>query len=232
MSDISLGDLNLGTGHPAVAAIIDEKLPVSDLKDFCVEGADIFEIRADLIDLENEELDEFLNSVKQSVDVPLIGTMRGGAEEFPDRLKKYEILSAYCEAVDVDMDSGIIDRVRDAAYNRKLIISKHDYKKTPDAERMTQDCEEALKHGADIVKLAYMAQNKDDLRRLLFATDKIETPVVSISMGRIGAVSRIIAPLFGSLFTYAFVKRPVAPGQFMLNDTVGLIKKFYPDSGS
>ena len=76
-----------------------------------------------------------------------------------------------------------------------------------------------MKHSnADIVKLAVMPQSADDVLRLLSETNHFhrrypDQPLVTMSMGKLGAVSRICGEVFGSCVTFGVGKNASAPGQ-------------------
>ena len=55
---------------------------------------------------------------------------------------------------------------------------------------------------------------------LFEATLSAKRPVCTIAMGEIGAHSRIIAPVYGSLLTYGYVRKPVAPGQMRVDQVL------------
>ena len=65
------------------------------------------------------------------------------------------------------------------------------------------------------------------MRLMTFAYSCTYQPLVSISLGRAGTVSRILAPLFGSCLTYAYVDSPVAPGQLNVSQLREELKKFF-----
>jgi 3-dehydroquinate dehydratase type I len=74
-----------------------------------------------------------------------------------------------------------------------------------------------------------MARGRDDVTRVLRFWVESSIPTVAIAMGPLGTISRVIAPLFGSLFTYAFVgEREVAPGQLPLDELSSMIARLYP----
>ncbi len=73
-----------------------------------------------------------------------------------------------------------------------------------------------LEKGA-IAKLAVMPKDMTDVLRLLEVTLVSKRPVCTISMGSLGMHSRIVAPVYGSLLTYGYVRRPVAPGQIRVD---------------
>lgn len=75
-----------------------------------------------------------------------------------------------------------------------------------------QDC------GADLLKLAVMPQDAADVLTLLSATLEMsekyaKQPVVTMSMGAKGAVSRLAGEVFGSAMTFGSAGVASAPGQ-------------------
>ena len=76
--------------------------------------------------------------------------------------------------------------------------------------------------GADLPKVAVMPQSRIDVLELLAATAEMadqhpETPVITMSMGALGAVSRLAGETFGSAMTFANPGQVSAPGQVSLN---------------
>jgi 3-dehydroquinate dehydratase-1 len=70
-----------------------------------------------------------------------------------------------------------------------------------------------------------MARNKDDARRLLRFVKSCGFPIAAFAMGEIGASSRVLACENGSLFTYGYISKPVAPGQLSAVELAGKIKR-------
>ena len=69
---------------------------------------------------------------------------------------------------------------------------------------------EVLTIKCDISKVAYMPKNKKDVINLLEAVSEIKDfPIIAISMGKLGIITRI----FGSVITFASAKSSSAPGQ-------------------
>ena len=71
---------------------------------------------------------------------------------------------------------------------------------------------------ADIIKIAVMPKNKEDVIALLLATEEMvskhaKCPVVSMSMSKLGIISRVSGELFGSAITFASAGIASAPGQ-------------------
>jgi 3-dehydroquinate dehydratase-1 len=76
--------------------------------------------------------------------------------------------------------------------------------------------------GADLPKLAVMPNSPSDVLELLAATAEMaeqhpETPVITMSMGALGAVSRLCGETFGSAMTFANPGQASAPGQVALD---------------
>ena len=76
--------------------------------------------------------------------------------------------------------------------------------------------------GADLPKLAVMPRCRTDVLELLAATAEMadlhpETPVITMSMGVLGAVSRLAGETFGSAMTFANPGQASAPGQVSLD---------------
>lgn len=76
--------------------------------------------------------------------------------------------------------------------------------------------------GADIVKLAVMPNKVDDVLRLLSVTAKFheenpDTPIITMSMGQMGSISRLSGETFGSCVTFGAHEKPSAPGQYEMN---------------
>ena len=76
--------------------------------------------------------------------------------------------------------------------------------------------------GADLPKLAVMPRCRTDVLELLAATAEMadlhpETPVITMSMGTLGAVSRLAGEAFGSAMTFANPGQASAPGQVSLD---------------
>ena len=105
----------------------------------------------------------------------------------------------------------------------KVITSHHDFYETPSEDVIFMLLEQMKHSHADIVKLAVMPNNTDDVLRLLEETSHFHKrypnqPLVTMSMGKIGCVSRISGEVFGSCITFAAGRKASAPGQIPLED--------------
>ena len=100
-----------------------------------------------------------------------------------------------------------------------ILFSSHDFDHTPPAEEMMRRFELMSAWGADIAKLAVMPQTAEDVLALMktgwqaSARMAERCPIVAISMGKLGAISRVSGRVFGSCMTFATVQNASAPGQ-------------------
>ena len=136
------------------------------------------------------------------------------------------------DLVDIEINSDRINsKVIELAKtrNKRVILSFHNFEKTPALPYLKNRAEKACKLGCDILKIAAMANNMEDARRLLnFCSSWKKTRISVMSMGNLGAVSRLAGFLFGSCLTYGFIDKPVASGQLSVKDLVKYYHILYP----
>jgi len=88
----------------------------------------------------------------------------------------------------------------------RLIVSYHDFEKTPKYEELKEIYERIVDRGADIVKIATMADSPDDCLRMLNLVAYSKSngqDIVGICMGEYGLLTRICGSLYGNVFTFA-----------------------------
>ena len=101
----------------------------------------------------------------------------------------------------------------------QVIASYHDFEKTPAVEEILEKLRALRAMGADILKMAYMPTKTSDVAALLLATarfreeDAAKHALITMSMGEIGRISRLVGGAFGSMLTFATVGECSAPGQ-------------------
>lgn len=100
----------------------------------------------------------------------------------------------------------------------KVIASHHDFEATPDDCILHMLMDQMQQGGADVAKLAMMPQTMDDVIRLLKLTNDTkqkypDLPLVTMSMGPMGVISRIAGEAFGSCITFGTDGQASAPGQ-------------------
>lgn len=103
-----------------------------------------------------------------------------------------------------------------------VVCSSHDFHQTPPRAELVGRMVQMQQAGADLPKLAVMPQSRTDVLELLSATAEMadqhpETPVITMSMGTLGAVSRLSGEALGSAMTFANPGQASAPGQVSLD---------------
>lgn len=138
-------------------------------------------------------------------------------------------------AIDVEVQRGCLPQVCAQAHALSIdvVASFHDFEATPADEPLEEVLARMAREGADLAKIAVWPTSADDVARLLGVCARatagagecsgLGVPVAAMSMGTLGAVSRV-APAFGSALTFAVVPdeqgqaRASAPGQLPIQD--------------
>lgn len=113
-------------------------------------------------------------------------------------------------AIDVEAQRGCLPELAARAHARGIDVvgSFHDFDGTPADAELEEALAGMAAQGADLVKVAVMPLSAEDVARLLGVSARmsaaLEVPVAAMSMGALGAVSRV-APVFGSALTFAVV---------------------------
>ncbi|NGZ75171.1 type I 3-dehydroquinate dehydratase [Saccharibacillus alkalitolerans] len=175
--------------------------------------------------------------------IPLIFTFRsareGGQRELPTddyiRLNREAAASGHADAVDIELfagDEAVRDLTAEACRLGVVsIVSNHDFDKTPPKEELTARLRRARELGADVPKLAVMPRDPGDVLALLEATYIASSeglgPVITMSMDRTGAISRVAGGTFGSALTFGAAKQASAPGQLAASELRGILNALY-----
>ena len=103
-----------------------------------------------------------------------------------------------------------------------MIMSYHNFQMTPDGATLDSKFAAAKAFDADVGKVAVMPTNERDVLELLAATSRareaLDIPLISMSMGGVGSLSRIMGWVYGSAATFAVGKSSSAPGQIAIED--------------
>ena len=233
---IKLGSLSFPEDTPRIAVSFGDHASVRVIQDAEKLGLDIVELRVDLCSRYDEKY--ILDEIKKFKNLPLIGTIRSKKEggnwgrSDAERLSLFEAMLPTVDAVDIEISSKeILAEVVKAAHAVKkiVIVSHHDFQKTPNIDELSKIAGEARSVGADIVKIATLVLKSEDIQTLAeFTIANKPKGVVSIGMGDKGVVTRILLLALGSLITYAALGQSTAPGQLEFADTVDLIRRLYP----
>lgn len=105
----------------------------------------------------------------------------------------------------------------------KLIISYHNFEKTPTDVQLKKIIQKMSKHSPYIYKIATKANSFSDSLRMLKLLDELHRSgkrAVCICMGREGKITRAAGHLFGNYLMFAPLdeKKATAPGQISLKE--------------
>lgn len=196
---------------------------LNEAKEAVALGADIIEARVDLAAEVPRVLVENIFKLDKPIIVTVRPTWEGGAFKGSDgdRAGIFNQLMPMADYIDVELRAKNIDELIALTEGSEAhtIISYHDFEKTPPVREMIDILAHCHEKG-DIAKLAVTPRDLEDVLGLFEATLGAKRPVCTIAMGEIGAHSRIVAPLYGSLLTYGYVKKPVAPGQMRVDKII------------
>ncbi|MEL0551054.1 MULTISPECIES: type I 3-dehydroquinate dehydratase [Enterobacteriaceae] len=196
-------------------------------------GADLIEWRVDHFTgvRDDEQIRLALTEIRQQLaTIPLLFTFRshkeGGETELDDdayfALNRLAVASGLVDLIDIELfneETQIRALVAEAhAAGVKVIMSNHDFQKTPPQNEIVDRLCRMQELGADLPKIAVMPQSPQDVLTLLGATLTMKEqhatrPLITMSMGKMGGVSRVTGRLFGSAMTFGSVGQASAPGQ-------------------
>ena len=180
--------------------------PEMQIKKANSSGASYIEFRLDLI----PNLD--INHLLSICALPVIITDRKNIDNLIGAIQQH------CDYIDVDISDQQKEQIISEAkkYHCKVIVSTHDFEKTPNDFPIIQS-------GFEIIKIASMIHSKSDAYRLLGLLDKRKN-LILIGMGRYARYVRLIAPIMGSFLTYASVSDQTGPGQMNIEEVINCYK--------
>ncbi|MBR1598608.1 MAG: type I 3-dehydroquinate dehydratase [Lachnospiraceae bacterium] len=241
MGSINVRNITIGQGMPKICVPIvaaDDDELVSVLGQAVEASPDIIEFRGDYYKQyrDEEKLINALHIIRDSIgDTVLLFTLRTsneGGDADISAGEYFRLIESVCESglidmVDVEafMQEGMLNSICDVAHENHVYVvaSSHDFERTPEEKVIFDRLKYMDDNGADIPKVAVMPETEEDVLTLLSATLKYKRlegskPVITMSMGRTGLISRLSVELFGSAVTFAAAGRSSAPGQIDIKD--------------
>lgn len=227
----------MGKGRPCIIVPLtsssEEELK-AEAAALCSVPADMAEWRVDMFGASDEPDEDAilkaLEGLRRELSVPLLATFRT-ADEGGMRALDEERYASLCDAL---CRSGLVDLLDVEAFFRSgcardiiarahacgvpVVASNHDFHATPPREEIVRRLlfmQNEL--DADILKIAVMPQSRADVLTLLAATQEASSladrPVITMSMGPLGVISRVCGQSFGSAATFGAARSASAPGQ-------------------
>jgi len=247
---ISKKGIVIGEGKPKICVPITGKtLTEIKIQAEEIQGLEneMVEWRVDCFsDIKDEvKIQETLQYLKNTLHNKLIlftfrSKREGGTQEISNeeyfKLCKNAIRSQMIDFVDVELFTGdelVSELVKTAHENEVYVImSNHDFDKTPAKEVIIERLMRMQQLGADILKMAVMPKTAEDVLTLLSATNKMNTelaekPVVTMSMAKLGVISRLAGEVFGSAITFGTAGEASAPGQIPVKPLSEILNLFH-----
>jgi 3-dehydroquinate dehydratase I len=183
-------------------------------------AVDFLEIRADAFAGGEQEILPLLPRLK----FPLIVTVRdpreGGFNALPIALRRALFEQFLPHAAMIDIELASLKNLRAVAAQARargvaLILSHHDFRRTPTPARLAELAARAAREGADVFKVAALTSTAADLATLLsFLHRQKRLPVSVMGMGRFGKISRLLFAQAGSVLNYGFLGSANVAGQW------------------
>ena len=243
---VEIRDIRLGEGIPKICVPL-----VAKTKDEFLNSAEALEkIKLDLVevridhfeDVENiQEVKSLLKDLRDILkNIPILFTFRslkeGGEKEVS--VEYYKTLNieiaktGFVDLVDTELFTGdeVVKEIVDEVHKEgvKIVMSNHDFNKTPEREEIVRRLCRMQELNADLPKIAVMPKSAGDVLKLLCATNDMvtkyaETPIITMSMGGLGVISRIAGETFGSALTFGAAEKASAPGQVDVDSLVSVL---------
>ena len=194
-------------------------------------GADYVEIRFDFLNL--SEMAQAM-SISNMINKKAVYTLRapdegghfkGSTAQRIAWLKK--LAASKPMLLDVELNTikcntCLMDYLK--AQNVSLLISWHDFEKTPQDAELKRLLYEMRTYSQNIKMVATAQTTVDSLRLLDLYENARELNLIAFAMGDAGVVSRVLCVIIGNApFTYASLEKPISPGQL----TIKQMRKLY-----
>lgn len=225
---------NFKLGEVPLIAVVLTDTDVLTINKNSLNPADLIELRVDMFeDISSDHIENIFRTAKENFKKPIIATVRdikeGGQREIADKLSIYKTVIPYADVIDVEINSkDVLTEVKKlcSTHKKLLIGSYHNFDFTPDGGILDNIVAHGKELGADIVKIAVMASDREDLIRLMLLTQRHkDAGIITMSMGDKGLPSRVFNPLFGSLITYGYINHPSAPGQLSASELIYIFRR-------
>lgn len=246
VKNLNIGDLPVKTIVPITAKTTEQAIAQAQViaKN---PNADVAEFRIDLLEFAADSkkviaLGQQLNQILK--DKPLIATIRthneGGkmtvSDQDYEKIYREYLKKPFMQLLDIEMfrDAGSVAKLTKFAHDKKVLVimSNHDFAKTPEQQDIENRLLKQDQMGADILKIAVMPKSKQDVFTLMNATlavsQKSQKPLLTMSMGQLGTISRVATANMGGSLSFGMIGEASAPGQIDVTQLKQLLKTVQP----
>jgi 3-dehydroquinate dehydratase type I len=181
--------------------------------------------KPDLVEFRLDKLKEprLLEEIVNTKSFPVIAADKSNRGSIATLELLLHAAAAGFDMVDIELSATsshpIVKRLK--ANGSEVIVSFHDYSRTPSPEELEKVLQAEKKAGADVCKVITTAVNPSDNLTILGFVDNesANARLVSFAMGAHGIPSRILSPWFGAEFTFAAISEEskTADGQLSVD---------------
>lgn len=222
---------------PIVGPSIEEIL--SQVQEAVQAKVDLIELRPDMW-MKNSHISEeaYISTIVNLVEevhskyekMPMLFTWRTLSEGGETPLSSEN----YCKLLQAIVDQNIVDAVDvelfaytdtmgqiiKQAHHQGIqtVMSYHNFHKTLNRDTLHLYAEQMISAGAAVIKFALMPTTSDDVLSVLQFTKELteqypQLPRITISMGKLGQMTRTCGHVFGNCLTFGTLGQASAPGQ-------------------
>ena len=192
-----------------------------------LETISLAEIRMDRLNFSQPEFDSIYQSKKA-----LIAACRPDGTAEAKRINKLS-RAVDCGAAWLDIEIETPPESRQQLIKKakergsRIILSYHNYRQTPPMDKLLDICQQCYDYGADMAKIACLANSRTDCARILSLYDR-NNPIVAFALGEIGQFTRFVSLMLGAPFTYASLSQGLetGPGQIDLKTLTKILDLF------
>jgi len=206
---------------------IAEKTPtkIKQVLKIALKKSDYVEVRLDFLKI--EQIPETLKIIKKDLN-KIVCTLRPKTEggKFPgnekERIAILKLIAEYSPfLLDVEYntlkkDTSLVKYLKST--NTKLLVSWHDFKKTPSTIELKKKLNQMSKFSSNVKIISTAKSTNDSTRMLELYSKKGKNNLISFAMGDFGRISRILCLYLGSPYTYVSLGKAIAPGQFSVDE--------------
>jgi 3-dehydroquinate dehydratase I len=194
-------------------------------------GADYVEIRFDFLNLSDlEEAVNIANAVNKKAVYTLRSPEQGGQFKgntferitWLEKLSSSKPMLLDVELYTIKCNNNLADYLKEN--NTSVLISWHDFEKTPSNAQLTDLLYEMRKYSQNVKVVTTAQKTEDSLGLLELYENTLGVNLIAFAMGEAGVLSRLLCVIIGNApFTYASLEKAIAPGQL----TIKQMRKLY-----
>lgn len=209
-----------------------EKTPnkIKQILKIALRKSDYVEVRFDFLKI--EQIPEALEIIKKDMN-KVVCTLRPKTEggkfsgNEKERIAIIKLIAEYSPfLLDVEfntMKKNQALRKYLKSTKTKLLVSWHDFKKTPTTTELRKKLDQMSKISSNVKIVSTAKSTEDSTRMLELYSKKRKNNLISFAMGDFGRISRILCLYLGSPYTYVSLGKAIAPGQFSVDEVNKII---------